>query len=106
MVCDRAASAEHEGHDREFASGDPESDIGIVVATIFLSVVTPIGEEFTFRGVATTVLLRYGAVARVVGGAIILRSSHGINIIFPAALVTGLAAGEVFRRSGSIWPCM
>ena len=52
-----------------------ESDIGIVVATIFLSVVTPIGEEFTFRGVATTVLLRYGAVVGVVGGAIILRSS-------------------------------
>jgi hypothetical protein len=29
---------------------------------------------------------------------------RGINIIFPAALLTGLAAGEIFRRSGSIWP--
>jgi membrane protease YdiL (CAAX protease family) len=43
----------------------------------FLSVVTPIGEGFLFRGVATTVPLRYGAVA-----------------------------GVVFRWSGSIWPAV
>lgn len=29
---------------------------------------------------------------------------HGINIVFPAAVVAGLATAEVFRRSGSVWP--
>jgi len=31
---------------------------------------------------------------------------HGLNVVFPAALIVGLAAGEVFRRSGSIWPAV
>ncbi|WP_353960414.1 CPBP family intramembrane glutamic endopeptidase [Halomonas maura] len=29
---------------------------------------------------------------------------HGIHMGFPAAPIAGLAAGEVFRRSDSIWP--
>lgn len=76
----------------------------MVAATFFLGVVTPIGEEFLFRGVLATVLLRYGALIGVFGGALIFALFHGINIVFPAALVAGLIAGEVFRRSGSIWP--
>ena len=27
-------------------------------------------------------------------------------IVFPAAVVAGLIAGEVFRRSGSVWPAV
>ena len=76
----------------------------MVAATFFLGVVTPIGEEFLFRGVLTTALLRYGALIGVVGGAVLFALFHGMNIVFPAALVAGLVAGEVFRRSGSIWP--
>lgn len=78
----------------------------VVVATFCLGVVTPIGEEFLFRGVLTSALLRFGAVAAVVGGALIFAAFHGFNMIFPAAVVAGLAAGEVFRRSGSIWPAV
>ena len=76
----------------------------MVAATFFLGVVTPLGEEFLFRGVLTTVLLRYGALIGVLGGALIFALFHGISIVFAAALVGGLFAGEVFRRSGSIWP--
>jgi membrane protease YdiL (CAAX protease family) len=32
-----------------------------------------------------------------------MEQMKGINIIFPAAIVAGLATAEVFRRSGSIW---
>ncbi|QYA13181.1 type II CAAX endopeptidase family protein [Rhizobium sp. AB2/73] len=78
----------------------------VVVATFLFSVVTPIGEEFLFRGVVTNALLKYGAVVGVVGGATIFAVFHGINVVFPAAFVAGLAAGEVFRRSGSIWPAV
>lgn len=82
-------------------------DIGSAVAAIFfLSVITPLGEEFLFRGVVTNALLRYGPVIGIVGGAFIFAIFHGINAVFPAALVTGLAAGEIFRRSGSIWPAV
>lgn len=75
-----------------------------VLATLFLSVVTPIGEEFLFRGVLTTGLMRYGAIIAVLGSALVFALFHGINTAFPAALVTGIIVGEVFRRSGSIWP--
>ncbi len=78
----------------------------VVLATIFLGILTPVGEEFLFRGVLTNVMLRYGPLIGVVGSAVIFALMHGINMIFPAALVGGLAAGEVFRRSGSVWPAV
>lgn len=89
-----------------YATGASGGIWTMLAATFFLSVITPIGEEFLFRGVITTALLRYGAFIGVVGGAFIFAIFHGINMVFPAAVVAGLAAGEVFRRSGSIWPAV
>ncbi len=77
-----------------------------ILATCFLSLLTPLGEEFLFRGVVASALLRYGALAGVVGSALIFAIFHGINPVFPAALVVGLVAGEIFRRSGSVWPAV
>ena len=78
----------------------------LLLATIGLGIVTPLGEEFLFRGVLTNALLRYGAFIGVVGSSLIFALMHGINIVFPAAVVAGLVAGEIFRRSGSIWPAV
>lgn len=89
-----------------YATGASGGMMTAIAATFFLSVVTPIGEEFLFRGVVTTALLRHGAVIGVVGGALVFALFHGINMVFPAAVVVGLFAGEVFRRSGSIWPAV
>jgi membrane protease YdiL (CAAX protease family) len=89
-----------------YATGASGGILTVVAATFFLSVVTPIGEEFLFRGVLTSALLRYGPFVAVVGSALVFALFHGINPVFPAALVTGLIAGEVFRRSGSIWPAV
>ena len=89
-----------------FATGASGGLWTAVAATFFISVVTPIGEEFLFRGVVTTALLRHGRIAGIGGGALLFALSHGINVVFPAALVVGLIAGEIFRRSGSIWPAV
>ncbi len=40
------------------------------------------------------------------GSALIFAVFHGINPVFAAALVAGLVTGEIFRRSGSIWPAV
>ncbi|URD53824.1 CPBP family intramembrane glutamic endopeptidase [Chroococcidiopsis sp. CCNUC1] len=56
-----------------------------------------------FRGVITTALLRHGVVLGVVGSTLIFAIAHGFNIVFPAAVVAGLATTEIYRRSGSIW---
>nr|WP_282567789.1 CPBP family intramembrane glutamic endopeptidase [Devosia sp. 1635] len=72
----------------------------MIIATAFLAVLTPLGEELLFRGVVTTALLRYGPLLGVVGGALVFALFHGINPVFPAALVTG----EIFRRSDPFGP--
>ena len=78
----------------------------MILATAFLTLLTPLGEELIFRGVLTNALLRHGPVIAVVGSALVFAVTHGINTVFPAALVVGLITAEIFRRSGSIWPAV
>jgi membrane protease YdiL (CAAX protease family) len=87
-----------------YGDGGSGGVLSLVLATMFIGLFTPLGEELLFRGVVTNALLRYGPFIGVVGSTLIFALAHGINEVFPAALVTGLIAGEVFRRSGSVWP--
>ncbi|WP_236541115.1 CPBP family intramembrane glutamic endopeptidase [Spiractinospora alimapuensis] len=80
--------------------------VALALTFLFLAVLTPVGEEFLFRGVLTNALLRYGPVVGVVGSSVVFALFHGINIILPAALVVGVIAAELMRRSGSIWPAV
>lgn len=89
-----------------YAEGASGGALFLVLAVIFLGLLTPFGEELVFRGILTNALLRYGPVVGVVGSSLIFGLFHGINIILPAAIIAGLFAGEVFRRSGSIWPAV
>jgi membrane protease YdiL (CAAX protease family) len=78
--------------------------LSLVLSTVFIAIFSPLGEELLYRGIVTNALLRYGPFVGVVGSTVIFALMHGINNIFPAAVVAGLATAEVFRRSGSIWP--
>ena len=75
------------------------------VATLLLgAVATSIGEEVAFRGVLTNALGRYGAWVAVLGSALVFAVAHGINVIFGVAVIDGLIAALLFRKTGSIWP--
>lgn len=76
----------------------------LVLSLVFLTVFSPLGEELLYRGIVTNGLLRYGSFVSVVGSTVIFALMPGINTVFPAAVVAGLATAEIFRRSGSIWP--
>ncbi|MBP5977872.1 CPBP family intramembrane metalloprotease [Brasilonema sp. CT11] len=89
-----------------YAQGGSGGALSLVLATVFLGLLTPLGEELLFRGVITNVLLRHGPIFGVVSSALIFALTHGINIIFPTAVVAGLATAEIFRRSGSVWPAV
>lgn len=89
-----------------YAEGGSGGVLSLVLATFFIGIVTPLGEELLFRGVVANALLRYGPFIGVVGSTVIFALMHGINIIFPAAVVAGLATAEIFRRSGSVWPAV
>lgn len=68
------------------------------------AVLTPLGEEFVFRGVVANALNRYGAWAGVVASAAIFAAAHGPSVIFVLAFMIGIVAGWLFRRTESIWP--
>jgi uncharacterized protein len=89
-----------------YAKGGSGGLLSLVLATVFIGVFSPLGEELLFRGVVTNALLRYGPFVGVVGSTLIFALGHGINTVFPAAIVAGLATAEIFRRSGSIWPAV
>lgn len=89
-----------------YAEGGGGGVLSLVLATFFLGILTPIGEELLFRGVVANALLRYGWFVGVVGSTAIFALGHGINIVFPVAVVGGLATAEIFRRSGSVWPAV
>lgn len=87
-----------------WASAAADGTMVLVLAFLFLGVLTPIGEELLFRGVVATALLRYGAVAGVLGSAVIFAVLHGNVVTALSALIVGLIAGELRRRSDSVWP--
>jgi membrane protease YdiL (CAAX protease family) len=89
-----------------YAVGGSGGIPSLVLATFFLAILTPLGEELLFRGVVANALLHYDSFIGVVGSSLIFALMHGINNVFPAALVVGLIAAEVYRRSGSIWPAV
>ncbi|MEA5449542.1 type II CAAX endopeptidase family protein [Leptolyngbya sp. CCNP1308] len=90
-----------------YAEGGSGGVLSLILATLFLGLLTPLGEELLFRGVIANVLLRHGRpFFGVVGSALIFAFMHGVNIVFPAALVMGLVGAELLRRSGSVWPAV
>lgn len=68
------------------------------------AVLTPIGEEFLFRGVLATALDRYGPWVAVLGSSAVFAVAHGINYILPVAFVVGAVAALLLRKTGSVWP--
>ena len=87
-----------------YGEGGSGGTLSLVLATVFIGLLTPLSEELLFRGVVENALLRYGPFIGVVGSTLIFALAHGVNEVFPAALVVGLITAEVFRRSGSVWP--
>lgn len=70
------------------------------VAFLGGAILTPVGEEFLFRGVVANALNRYGAWAGVGLSALIFGIVHGLGVILPLAIMVGL----LFRMTGSVWP--
>lgn len=76
----------------------------IALSFLFLGILTPLGEELFFRGVVTTVLLRYGPLVGVIGSTVVFALLHGEPILMISAVLVGLPAAELRRRTNSLWP--
>ncbi|GAA1621597.1 type II CAAX endopeptidase family protein [Nonomuraea maheshkhaliensis] len=78
--------------------------LSLITAIAVGAVLTPVGEEFLFRGVLATSLNRYGPWIAVLGSSAVFALAHGINYILPVAFVVGVVAALLLRRTGSVWP--
>lgn len=77
---------------------------GFVGAILLGAVLTPIGEEFLFRGVVYNLLKRYGIWLAVILSAAIFAFSHGLNLATPVAFVVGVSAALLMQKTKSVWP--
>jgi CAAX protease family protein len=67
----------------------------------------PACEEITFRGyLQTTLAMRRGPRAAIVGGAFLFAILHLDPVRFPALLVLGAVFGWITWRAGSVWPAV
>jgi len=93
--------------------GDPQGDyhaaanagpLALTLQLLFIAVLTPLGEEFAFRGVLSTAFTRYGAWVSVIGSTVIFALAHGINLALIPAIVVGAINGILLVRTKSVWP--
>lgn len=75
-----------------------------MVVLLLGALLTPVGEEFLFRGVLTNALGRHGPWVAVLGSSAVFAVAHGINDILPVAFVVGVTAALLLRRTGSLGP--
>lgn len=78
--------------------------ISLMLLLVTGAILTPLGEEFVFRGVIANALNRYGSFAGIVLSSLIFATVHGASVIFLDAFMVGLIAATLFRKTGSIWP--
>jgi membrane protease YdiL (CAAX protease family) len=88
---------------RLFEGGRAER-LGLAAVATLLA---PACEEIAFRGyVQTTLGLRRGPSAAVLGAAVLFALLHMNPVLFPALVVLGAVFGWLVGRSGSIWPAV
>lgn len=88
----------------DFQAAAKSGVLAMIPLLIAGAVLTPLGEEFLFRGVIANALNRYGYWAGVVGSAAIFGIAHGISVILLLAFMMGVITAILFRRTGSVWP--
>jgi len=88
----------------DYRSAATSGVLGFLGTILLGAVLTPIGEEFFFRGVVYNLLARYGAWIATLLSALVFALTHGINLTTPVAFIVGVSAALLVRRTGSVWP--
>lgn len=78
--------------------------LALTLQLLFIAVLTPIGEEFTFRAVLVSALRRYGAVVSVIVSTALFAFVHGWNLALVTAIIVGTATAILMLRTRSVWP--
>ena len=73
---------------------------------LVVTVVAPVVEELTYRGLGISLLLPWGVALSVVVSALLFGAAHGLIVAFPVLAFFGLANGVIRVRTDSVYPPM
>lgn len=73
---------------------------------VVVSVVAPVVEELTYRGVGFTLLAPYGAWVAIITTGFLFGAAHGLVAGLPVLTVFGIATAWLRARTGSVYPSM
>jgi membrane protease YdiL (CAAX protease family) len=73
---------------------------------LVVTVIAPVVEELTYRGLGISLLLPWGVALSVVVSALLFGAAHGLIVAFPVLAFFGLANGVIRVRTDSIYPPM
>jgi len=85
---------------------DPSRAAQLVAFVVLASLLVPIVEELTFRGLGISLMVPWGSVLAVVVTGLLFGLAHGLLIGLPALAFFGLAVGWLRMKTGSVYPCM
>jgi membrane protease YdiL (CAAX protease family) len=83
------------------------SRLGAFIAFFLaVSVVAPVVEELTYRGLGISLLFPYGAILAIVVTGVLFGASHGLLVALPVLVIFGLVIGWLRWKSESVYPAM
>jgi hypothetical protein len=88
----------------DYQSATSAGGLAFVLYLLGIAVLTPLGEEFLFRGVLATALTKYGSWVAVIGSTVVFALAHGINLALIPAVIVGGINGILLVRTKSVWP--
>lgn len=85
---------------------DPSRAGAFVAFFAVVTLVAPVAEELTYRGLGFTLLAPYGTAAAVLGTGVLFALAHGLVAGLPVLTVFGVAVAWLRARTGSVYPGM
>jgi membrane protease YdiL (CAAX protease family) len=85
---------------------EPKHVAAYIANGIVISVVAPVVEELTFRGLGYSLLARYGRWAAIIGTGLAFALAHGLINAFPFLAAFGIGLAYLRSRVDSVYPGM
>jgi len=85
---------------------DPSRAGAFVAFFAVVTLVAPVAEELTYRGLGFTLLAPYGTAVAVLGTGVLFALAHGLLAGLPVLTVFGVVVAWLRARTGSVYPGM
>jgi len=71
-----------------------------------VTVLAPVVEELTYRGLGFTLLVPYGSAVAILGTGVLFGAAHGLVAGLLVLSIFGVVVGWLRSRTGSVYPSM